>query len=51
MKATKQKVYETPQVEVIEIEPQGMLCASAPAASTGAGGGTTNMNVNDGYGW
>ena len=45
------KTYEAPHVEVIEIESQGMLCASAPAASTDADGGTTNMNVNTGYGW
>lgn len=51
MKATKQKVYEAPKLEIIEIESQGVLCASAPAASTGAGGGTTNMNVQNGYGW
>ncbi len=51
MKASKQKVYEAPMAEIIEIEIQGVLCASAPAASTGAGGGTTNMNVQNGYGW
>jgi len=51
MKATNQKVYEAPKAEVIVIEIQGVLCASAPAASTGAGGGTTNMNVQNGYGW
>lgn len=49
MKATE-KHYETPYVEVIEIEPQGMLCASGDAA-TNAGGGTTNMNYGSGYGW
>ena len=51
MKATNQKVYEAPKAEVIKIVSQGVLCASAPAASTGAGGGTTNMNVQNGYGW
>ena len=51
MKATKLKVYEAPKAEVIEIESQGVLCASAPAVSTGTGGGTMNMNVQDGYGW
>lgn len=49
MKTTKQKVYETPQAEIIEIESQGVLCASGGAASS-AGGGTTNMNIQ-GYGW
>ena len=51
MKATNQKVYEAPMAEVIEIVSQGVLCASAPTASTGAGGGTTNMNINTGNGW
>lgn len=51
MKTKKQMVYEAPHAEVIAIEPQGVLCASAPDASTGAGGGTTNMNIQDGYGW
>ena len=51
MKATNKR-YETPKVEVIEIEPQGILCASGGAVtSAGAGGGTTNMNVQGGYGW
>jgi hypothetical protein len=47
----KRQVYEAPKAEVIEIVSQGVLCASAPTASTGAGGGTTKMNVQDGYGW
>ena len=41
MKASKQKVYEAPKSEVIEIEPQGVLCVSGGAASssfTGNGG-------------
>jgi len=49
---TPKKLYETPQVEIIEIESQGVLCTSSGAAtSTGAGGGTTDMNYNSGYGW
>jgi hypothetical protein len=53
---TTNKRYETPQAEVIEIECQGVLCASGEAPTptptgAGAGGGTTNMNVQDGYGW
>ena len=53
MKTTKQKLYEAPKAEIILIETQGVLCASEPSASvsTGAGGGTTNMNIQDGYGW
>ena len=41
-KATKR--YEAPQVEVLEIEPQGLLCASGGVA-TNAGGGTESMNM------
>ena len=41
-KATKR--YESPQVEVIEIEPQGILCASGGVA-TNAGGGTESMTM------
>ena len=28
MKQTKQRMYEAPQVELIELEAQGVLCAS-----------------------
>ena len=41
---TIEKCYEAPQVEVIEIEPQGLLCASGGVA-TNAGGGTESMNM------
>lgn len=44
MKTTNRKHYETPQVEVIEIEPQGILCASGGVA-TNAGGGTESMTM------
>lgn len=47
----KRQGYVAPMAEVIVIESPGVLCASAPAVSTGAGGGTTNMNVQNGYGW
>ena len=47
----KRQSYVAPMAEVIVIESQGVLCASAPVVSTGAGGGTTNMNVQNGYGW
>ena len=50
MKTTKQMVYETPKAEIIEIESQGVLCASGGAATT-TGGGTTNMNMGGNYGW
>ena len=43
MKKTTKR-YESPQVEVIEIEPQGLLCASGGVA-TNAGGGTESMNM------
>ena len=51
MKTTNSQHYETPHVEVIEIEPQGILCASAGGETTGFGAGTTNMNMQSGYGW
>ena len=51
MKTTNQKIYESPKAEIIEVESQGVLCASAPAAFINAGVGTTNMNIQDGYGW
>lgn len=52
MDNNKLKRYEAPRAEVIEIESQGILCASGGAATnTGAGGGTTNMTINDGFGW
>lgn len=38
------KCYEAPQMEVIEIEPQGLLCASGGVA-TNAGGGTESMTM------
>jgi hypothetical protein len=50
---TTEKRYEAPQVEVIEIESQGMLCASGAGGgeTSGFGAGTTNMNMESGYGW
>jgi hypothetical protein len=44
MKKNNRKRYEAPQVEVIEIEPQGLLCASGGVA-TSAGGGTESMTM------
>ena len=43
MKKTTKR-YEAPQAEIIEIEPQGILCASGGVA-TNAGGGTETMNM------
>ena len=43
MKKTTRR-YEAPQAEIIEIEPQGILCASGGVA-TNAGGGTESMNM------
>ena len=51
MKTTKMKVYEAPKTEIMELESQGILCASAGAETKTSGGGTTNMNVQNGYGW
>jgi len=42
----KRQRYETPKVEVIAIEPQGILCTSGGAAAY-AGGGTETMNLTD----
>jgi len=51
MKATNKR-YEAPQAEIIEIEPQGILCTSPTGGDTAiGGGGTTNMNVNNGFSW
>ena len=50
MHLSLQKRYEAPRVEVIEIESQGVLCASDGAATMG-GGSTTSMTVSGGYGW
>ena len=38
------KHYEAPQVELIAIKPQGVLCASGGAV-TNMGGGTETMNM------
>jgi hypothetical protein len=43
MKKTEKR-YDAPQVEVIEIETQSVLCASGGVA-TNAGGGTETMNM------
>ena len=50
MNKEKLKRYESPKAEVIEIESQGVLCASVGAAFS-TGGGTTNMNISSGHGW
>ena len=51
-KSLKKQRYEAPKAEVIEIESQGILCASAGGGeTTGFGAGTTNMNIESGYGW
>ena len=41
---TTVKRYEAPQAEIIEIKPQGVLCASGGAV-TNMGGGTETMNM------
>ena len=48
------KCYEAPKMEIIEIESQGVLCASGGnggGEAAGFGAGTTNMNMQGGYGW
>ena len=47
MKQTNLKAYESLKAEVIEIESQGVLCASG---GTNRAGGTTDMNIAIG-GW
>jgi len=49
MKQTNKR-YEAPQAEVIEIEYQGVLCASG-GAHTSTGGGTDYMDINATYSW
>ena len=49
MKKTTKR-YEAPQAEIIEIEPQGMLCASGGAVVTNMGGGTESMTMVE-IGW
>ena len=48
MKQTNLKAYESPKAEVIEIESQGVLCASGDATRTG---GTNDMDINNIEGW
>ena len=50
MKSSIQKVYEAPRAEVIEIESQGVLCASAgPASATSpVGDGGIHFGTNGG---
>lgn len=52
VKNVKRQGYEAPRMEVIEMEYQGILCASVGGGeATGFGAGTTNMNMQGGYGW
>ena len=48
MNKEKLKRYESPKAEVIEIESQGVLCASGDATRTG---GTNDMGINNIGGW
>jgi hypothetical protein len=50
-KCLKRQCYEAPKAEVIVMESQGVLCASGGGEATGFGAGTTNMNMQGGYGW
>ena len=43
-KSLKRQSYEAPQAEIIVVETQGILCASA---GDGTKGGTENMNLTD----
>ncbi|MBQ5496736.1 MAG: hypothetical protein IIT76_16285, partial [Prevotella sp.] len=47
MKKTEKR-YDAPQVEVIEIETQSVLCASGGGGTvTNKGAGTTNMGMSE----
>ena len=51
---TTNKRYEAPKAEIIEIESQGILCASAggPSGTPGApGAGLNGMNNGGTHGW
>ena len=52
MKASN-KPYEAPQAKVLEIESQGVLCASGGGAAAAANpnGGINGMNNGNTYGW
>lgn len=43
-RSLKRQSYETPQAEIIVVETQGILCASAEG---GTRGGTESMNLTD----
>ena len=47
MKHTNLKAYESPKAEIIEIESQGILCASADT-STGPGGNGFQFGTSNG---
>jgi len=54
MKQTFLKAYESPKAEVIEIESQGVLCASGGETSTGfstTGGLQFGTNGSSNGGW
>jgi hypothetical protein len=41
------KPYEAPHAEIIEIEPQGILCTSAGGDTAIGGGGTQGMGMTN----
>lgn len=41
----EKKIYETPTIEIVEIESEGVLCASVPGAGEGS------FNDYDEIGW
>ena len=48
MKKTNQHRYETPKAEIIEIESQGILCASASQTATTPGGNGFQFGTQNG---
>lgn len=45
------KNYEAPKAEVIEIESQGVLCASGGMSTSVDGNGINGMSNGGSYGW
>lgn len=43
----KNKRYEAPHAEVIEIESQGVLCVSGDSQTSTGGGGTQGMGMTN----
>lgn len=47
MKTTKKTDYESPTLEIITLEIQGVLCGSAPDSGRSMSGGNQSMGIQD----